>query len=576
MPSITYWNRLEPRARSTDLANALAARVRDPAWLLTRQWQLGEFQGEDAASPAYVRVRARLTRMTAWGAPGAAPSKLDADAPIESPLTAEPFARDDLSLAVELGATLDRLLGELDGGDLRPLFLEAFPIAAQDPGDDPRAARLRALWRGRAVDGVAVVVAAVPDAATAVPASVPGARRQVAEQAVARLVDWVRELYGTLGADDPVGWRPDRLDYGLRAYASSAAGDGFHAHQVALAADPDRDGDLEWFAFDHLGEPLPEGVPQPSAVEIRRAVIPGPVKFRGMPAERFWDFEDGRVDFGGLRPDRRDLAAMILMDFMLVHSHDWLLVPFEQPTGTLCRTALTVVDVFGDHTPVLRADSPAAAAAARWTMFSTTRQPDGLADFFLLPDSAAAAVQDGPALEEVRFLRDEAANLVWAVEHATASHLGRPWPGHERAGAAPEEPPATSELGPLRYRIQTHVPAHWIPFQPVALPPLAAGQVALERAALLAVDGVPGAPPALPSPAGKILAPRSLAPGEPYRVREEELPREGRRVSRVVRWSRGADGRGHLWIARRRGVGTGEGWSGLRFDLAEPTERITR
>src|SRR3954462_497598 len=48
---VVYWNRVEPRPRSAEIAEALAARVRDPLWLLTRQWQMGEFAGEDAGSP---------------------------------------------------------------------------------------------------------------------------------------------------------------------------------------------------------------------------------------------------------------------------------------------------------------------------------------------------------------------------------------------------------------------------------------------------------------------------------------------------------------------------------------------
>ena len=58
MASITYWNRLEPRPVAPSIAETLAARLRDPLWLLTRQWQFGEFQGEDAGSPAYVHIHA--------------------------------------------------------------------------------------------------------------------------------------------------------------------------------------------------------------------------------------------------------------------------------------------------------------------------------------------------------------------------------------------------------------------------------------------------------------------------------------------------------------------------------------
>lgn len=54
----------------------------------------------------------------------------------------------------------------------------------------------------------------------------------------------------------------------------------------------------------------------------------------------------------------------------------------------------------------------------------------------------------------------------------------------------------------------------------------------------------------------------------PLRVREEQVPREGTRVSRIVRRARGADGATYVWVARTRGVGTGEGGAGLRYDRA--------
>src|SRR5262245_15277705 len=150
MPSITFWNRLEPRPRSGDLAEALAARVRDPAWFLTRQWQLGEFQGEDAGSPAYLRMHCELAPIFGWQAKGAAAAPIAAGTPIEAGVTAEPSSPHDLTVAVEIGQELDRQLAARSSDDLRDAFLAAYPIAA-DPDDDPAAALLRALWRGRAL-----------------------------------------------------------------------------------------------------------------------------------------------------------------------------------------------------------------------------------------------------------------------------------------------------------------------------------------------------------------------------------------------------------------------------------------
>ena len=40
------------------MRSTLSARLFDPLWLLTRQWQTGEFQAEDAGTPVMARVRA--------------------------------------------------------------------------------------------------------------------------------------------------------------------------------------------------------------------------------------------------------------------------------------------------------------------------------------------------------------------------------------------------------------------------------------------------------------------------------------------------------------------------------------
>src|SRR5215213_9238014 len=100
MPSITYWHRLEPRPRSSDLAEALSARIRDPAWLLARQWQLGEFRGEDAASPAYMKVTTDKAKVLFWGV-GSTATQVDPAVPLERIALEEPFSEDDLAMRVE-------------------------------------------------------------------------------------------------------------------------------------------------------------------------------------------------------------------------------------------------------------------------------------------------------------------------------------------------------------------------------------------------------------------------------------------------------------------------------------------
>ncbi len=57
--------RLEQASPEGDLDEGLRARVADPLWMLSRQWQLGEHQGENASSPALARASVRSTPVTA-------------------------------------------------------------------------------------------------------------------------------------------------------------------------------------------------------------------------------------------------------------------------------------------------------------------------------------------------------------------------------------------------------------------------------------------------------------------------------------------------------------------------------
>ena len=77
--------RLEPDPHQRDLARGWAAELADPAWLLGRQWQMGEHQGEDASSPVAVEIRSRATPIGAVaGQAGLDPATVPAQAIIES------------------------------------------------------------------------------------------------------------------------------------------------------------------------------------------------------------------------------------------------------------------------------------------------------------------------------------------------------------------------------------------------------------------------------------------------------------------------------------------------------------
>ena len=564
-PSITYWNRVEPSPRADSLTAGLAAAVRDPLWFLTRQWQIGEFRGEDAASPAFTTITSRSSMFTGWQ-PGGNPSA-DApvhawhgEAPLEAAVEAEAFTP-DLRTAVELGQALADRLGRTDVIEAVRTAHPVPTLAQLSAADqrDPALVRLIRVCGGRTIHGIDVLAAARA-AGPGVPAGLdlpPGTHDAVAA-ALRWFVTWIDATFGPIGPIDAAAWRSDRLEYAVTATATAPDGAG-----IALAGHAGVHGEFDWYAFDETSHPASAAAsPTPDAVTT--SILPTPVRFSGMPDPRWWSFEDGRINWASVDTDRRDLARLLVIDFMLVQGTDWFVVPFGHDVGSLVRVEqLLVRDVFGGVTVVPRADAATGTGRQRWTMFSTLTATGALADYAVLPPSALRTTLDGPDIEDVRFVRDEQANLIWAVESVTEDGTGRPRPGSERAGAIPD-PPASSGDG-LHYRLQTTVPVNWIPFVPVQIDD-ARRAVALERAAMQRdIYGVLTAV----QPVGRVLQPSGLAEPAHYRVAEEEVPRSGTRVLRAVRRTRWIDGSTHLWTARRRRTGSGETTSGLRYDVVD-------
>ena len=567
MASITTFWRITPRPRHADLTNSMAARIRDPLWFIARQWQFGEFRGEDAASPAFVRLATVTSQIDQWRAVGQPATPLRADKPLEWLVETEPFSP-DLATRVELGQEFEALLRENGAADLCPTFRQAYPLQwppdadparREDYDNDQETTRFLSVCQGRALDGFSLYQS-IQKAQGGIPAEVPQAA--AAAPAITAFLAWVADVFGAIGTDDSPCWKPDRLEYEAEVLATGPTGSA-----VVLSTHPDRDGNFDWFAYD-LKKGAEPALPQSKIVRETVVTQPIHVRFKGMPNARWWDFESSVTDFGTIDPQKRDLAKLMVIDFMVLHGNDWYQVPLHQDLGTIrWLDYLMVHDVFGGTTAIPRADARKASEADFWTMFSTAAEddPTGVAGFLVLPPTAASAIQESDALEEVRFVRDEMHDMVFAIEHATENGIGEPWLGHERSVVA--KPGQTSQgkpadgKPPLRYQLQTTVPKNWIPFVAVALDALAERFV-LERAAMLQDENK------LPAePFGRILRPPGM---NPYQVEEQEVPRTGVRITRVANRSRWTNGTTHLWVARRKGPGAGEANSGLRYDLAQP------
>ena len=253
---------------------------------------------------------------------------------------------------------------------------------------------------------------------------------------------------------------------------------------------------------------------------------------------------------------------------MLLYANDWYIFPYTVRAGSnaLVR-GLSVTNVFGERFWIQAAGAKDTQSWQGWGLFANSATDDILdvSDRHVTVLSTAPKIQDSESQEVQWFIRDEMANMVWAIEHKLQGGTGEGIAGHERAVYNNEVDSTPTQTGgpQLRYQLETLVPEHWIPMLPVAIDP-AQGDIALERGVVVRArpDGTIFTLPAR----GRVLNPTGVLP---YRVREEEVTRAGTRVSRVVCRTRWLNGETFVWIARRKTAGSGEGSSGLKYDLAK-------
>jgi len=539
------WTRIEASAVAAGLTAGLTAAIGDPLWMLARQWQVGEFDAEDAASPVLLRVavsHAVLGEMRVGPGP---PERLAADG---DPLSARVEGEDVAGgpAGVRLAAEWARQLlrhAEAAGADagLADRLRQGYPLVLPpDDGTDPAGRAELELLAARGFDARAV-------------AGALRAGDQVDAALAPVAAPWLAELDGytvTPPPARPPAWVAERMEY----RASVAAPDFAHGLRLDAAGHPG--GPLDWDAFDVAGGDTSHPLGPVTAL----TTVPVPLRYPGMPARRFWEFEDGAVSWGDVEGGPQDLPRFLVAQFVTVGADDWYLAPMTLPRGVIARVeAVQVLDSAGRQVTV-----PAAAALdhARygprraWRFFELTGDPGpaaGRAPWLVLP-AVEPPHDTGVPVEEVLFLRDEMANLGWALERVIEAASGRRL--HRDREPLPEPDTATTP-GAWRYDLATPVPANAVPLVPVRLDDEDAA-IRLQRGRMAVAGGTSGARGLILEPSRRLL------------LHESELPGSGLRVTRRYEWCRGADGRGYLWQGRNKRPGAGIPAPGLANDLISP------
>lgn len=342
-------------------------------------------------------------------------------------------------------------------------------------------------------------------------------------------------------------WSGERLEYLF----------GLHGAGWQLHAEEYHGRDLDWYHFDVDATP---DSPSEGTSQSRR-VVPAGLEVTGMPHPRWWRLEEASDYLEDATDPEPNLLSLLIPEFLYLDADNWFTLPLEEAVGHLRRIdEVTMVDSFGVSTPL-----PPVAASSAWRLFCLTAgDGEALPGELLFLPNVRGGVVEGEVIEEVAIVRDEDANVAWAVEklyfdEATSRPRRR---GDERTTDGPPDGDAglPDDVRSLpAYRLTSGVAPHWVPYVPRRIDGQGRNptQVYLRRARSLE-----SANAAVPQYRGRVIA-------ESWRLNEEEAPRTGLRVQRLWRLARGSDGTAHVWIGRRKDPAPREPTSGLTFDFLE-------
>lgn len=564
-PLIRGWNRLEGNPKKNDFSRSLRAEIRDPLWMLSRQWQFGEFEGEDAGSPISADVLTKHYFLNRYATDRQDTRAYSDELPLETHVEREtiPASLDtQLLLARFITRHIRKSLNAAQLQSAKEWLQQEYTVALNiETLHHHESEQMHAMAMVRSFDGYEVMAHARAGSFDGkVDASLLNAQVKTSlKNAAAALPDYFDSLFTQPSEATDDAWKPAYMEYQFTAAAEDEAG-----AKTLLSAEQYAQGHLDWYSFDIdnrsnavLKDRPGEAIAAGTGVKTQLSFIPAPVSFGGMPLPRYWEMENYKTEFADVTAQTTDVAKLLLTEFALIYSNDWCIIPFNLESGSLTdMLGLVVTDVFGERLLIQAAGQGTDEDWQRWTLFNlhTTKEGDLSDHRLFLPPSIDKWMESDP-VEKVNFLRDEMANMVWAVETAIPSQLGYGISGHEtaqrKADAENPVPPVFHETeGKVRYVLGTEVPYNWIPFAPVHNPG-SNRQIRLQRAKL---------------PGPKRYTGKILDHPAPFFIHEEEVPRSGAMVTRSFQRTRWYNGKTCVWIGKRKQTGRGEGSSGLSFD----------
>jgi hypothetical protein len=498
MPSITTWTRIEPDIQRNeplfDLTDGLAAKLADPFWMLGRQWQMGELTGEDAASPVVAQINASSFPIDSLQL-GTKVVRYSATAtPTEAVVEGDAGKTDTRTQASGGAILIDRLAEANLDPAYRTKLLQNYALDPSTPDGD---AVLAAQDAHRLVATLGVTVADQTSFDTVMKA----------------WAAWYRERRPRPN----VAWVPDRLEYRFSAIVNVTEG------KMTLAA-PEHTGDrIDWDTFTAS---MPQEGASVAPVRTSLDVAPIVLHIPGMPALTFWEMEDPRFDPGRIEAGPSDTARLLLVETALAYASDWFLLPLRLPVAAMSKIdSLTVTDTFGVKTVIGPVEQ--VRPSPGWRLWKITDFP-----YLFLPPPNTGFITADP-VEKVVFVRDEAANIAWALQ------------------ALPQAPPAVPDAVPADEGDLTYIP--------ITSPPD-------DRVPLVLEESATGRTLVRGKLTGQKTGPQGTLVSTGFKLRDEELPDEGLTLERRYELGRTPDGVLHMWISKVKRTGARLPSSGLTCD----------
>ncbi len=606
--NLEFTERKEGRTSNGNLTEALSMRPHDPLWMLSRQWQMGEFRGNDTGTAMSVKCCVREDDCQ--------------QEPLE-PIVERINPEIDLMARIESSVYFMDLLrhsGTKNRDEIkkfREMAIERWPIEWEschpilgheatmefELSLNTRQQAFMRTYRGKVFDGYKFYK------------DITSGKIKTVDMLVLTLnsklkydyVSWFEQKYLPADAVNSY-WQSKDLCYQLSA----------NVGENQMEGDRYDGGRLSWYSMDCKSEKKGRGT---KTIDCDVMSLPTMARFAGAPNRRLWEIEDRKVYMGD-SSEQQSAGNIAMLKYATMFSNDWMLFPLDTEIGKYIQlNSLKVVDTFGDEI-LIEGDDRAGkkdavgAMEERWQIFTNTQwnnpkhtPMDGL---YYAPQLANTL--EGKPMEEVKMLRDEMSNMVWGVEEQVSDGCGltmdanlcaakltefvgglyeanHPKPSPKTVTFSQNQLPEVKEDGhskaAYRYVLQSSVPLNWIPFVPQRLKndssdnPFFMGgrEMELRRGKMpcflwnkkngeIKIDKVPV------RPMGTILRDGLVQENgqwkeKPLFFHEEAIQSTGLRLVKNYQRARWINGATYQWLGIYKQLAKTEATSGLEFDTLE-------